>query len=49
MDEIPEAASLLPMFDITLPIASGFFLFLQKTLSMASISDLSASGTPEKF
>lgn len=43
--DIPEAASPYPILDITLPTGSGTFLFLQKTLSIASNSDLSASGT----
>lgn len=45
MADIPEAASPYPILDITLPIFKGSVRFLQKTSSIASNSDLSASAT----
>ena len=46
--DIPEAASPYPILDITLPIFKVLLLFLQKTSSIASSSDLSASATAIK-
>ena len=44
----PEAASVYPMLDITLPTKRGWLLSLQKIELIASNSALSASGTPLK-